>query len=199
MWEKKLPGSTHNIRLHPDTPHSHTHIQTGRAPKSWIQKPLMSVPAEVCSRQLLTSTSPVRSLYLSLITGRAGFSLRVLERSLKGCSRAGRGEERLISLSPRLRLLLWDPKKSGCTKLFLYSKDPGRLKWMKWQQGLSRSSRKTNILFTQWPLQISPSPSILTGFWHNKYFPCRKRPAPNATGINEKIQIISSSLWNNPH
>lgn len=57
----------------------------------------------------LTSTSPVRSLYLSRMIGRAGFSLRVLERSLKGCSKAGEGEERLISLSPRLRLLLCDP------------------------------------------------------------------------------------------
>lgn len=61
----------------------------------------------------LTSTSPVRSLYLSRMTGRAGFSLRVLERSLKGCSRAGEGEERLISLSPRLKLLLCDPGRSG--------------------------------------------------------------------------------------
>lgn len=66
----------------------------------------MALPAQEGPRQLLTSTSPVRSLYLSLITGSAGFSLRVFERSLNGCSRAGRGEERLISLSPRLRLLL---------------------------------------------------------------------------------------------
>ena len=58
---------------------------------------------------LLTSTSPVRSLYLSRMTGRAGFSLRVLERSLEGCSKAREGEERLISLSPRLKLLLCDP------------------------------------------------------------------------------------------
>lgn len=70
----------------------------------------------------LTSTSPVRSLYLSRMTGRAGFSLRVLERSLKGCSKAGEGEERLISLSPRLKLLLCDPGRSGGTvKGFDYS------------------------------------------------------------------------------
>lgn len=61
----------------------------------------------------LTSTSPVRSLYLSRMTGSAVFSLRVLERSLKGCSRAGEGEERLISLSPRLKLLLCDPGWRG--------------------------------------------------------------------------------------
>ncbi len=59
---------------------------------------------------LLTSTSPVRSLYLSLMTGRAGFSLRVLERSLKGCSGAGDGGERPISLSPKLWLRLWEPE-----------------------------------------------------------------------------------------
>lgn len=59
---------------------------------------------------MLTSTSPVRSLYLSLMTGSAGFSLRVLERSLKVlCSGAGEGGERPISLSPRLWLRLWEP------------------------------------------------------------------------------------------
>lgn len=60
-------------------------------------------------RALLTSTSPVRSLYLSLMTGRAGVSLRVLDRSLKGCSGAGDGGERPISLSPKLWLRLWEP------------------------------------------------------------------------------------------
>lgn len=69
----------------------------------------------------LTSTSPVRSLYLSRMTGRAGFSLSVLERSLKGCSKAGEGEERLISLSPRLRLLLCDPGGDGRHKSSDYS------------------------------------------------------------------------------
>lgn len=52
----------------------------------------------------LTSTSPVRSLYLSLITGKAGFSVTVCDLSLN----AGSGADgvRVISLSPRLRLLL---------------------------------------------------------------------------------------------
>lgn len=124
--EKKLPGSTHNIQLHLGTISVPPNIPTGETPKSWIEKPLDVSASSGVSH--LTSTSPVRSLYLSLITGRAGFSLRVFDLSLKGCSRAGRGEERLISLSPRLRLLLCDPKKSGCKKLFLYSKDPGYLK-----------------------------------------------------------------------
>ena len=73
------------------------------------------------TRSPLTSTSPVRSLYLSRMTGRAGFSLSVLERSLKGCSKAGEGEERLISLSPRLRLLLCDPGEDGWHKGADYS------------------------------------------------------------------------------
>ena len=60
---------------------------------------------------LLTSTSPVKSLYLSLMTGRAGFPLRVLERSLKGCSGAGAGGERPISFSPKLWLRLWEPER----------------------------------------------------------------------------------------
>lgn len=58
----------------------------------------------------LTSTSPVRSLYLSLITGKAGFSVTVCDLSLNAGS--GAGGVRLISLSPRLRLLLWDPVKT---------------------------------------------------------------------------------------
>lgn len=71
----------------------------------------------------LTSTSPVRSLYLSRMTGSAVFSLRVLDRSLKGCSRAGEGEDRLISLSPRLKLLLCDPGSGRTigTKVLLLS------------------------------------------------------------------------------
>lgn len=117
---------------HPTAPGHHLTVtptfQQVKPQKAGHRSPSMSVAAQVCPRQFLTSTSPVRSLYLSLITGRAGFSLRVFDLSLKGCSRAGRGEERLISLSPRLRLLLWDPKKSGYKKLFLYSKDPGYLK-----------------------------------------------------------------------
>lgn len=59
---------------------------------------------------LLTSTSPVRSLYLSLMTGRVAFSFRVLDRSLNGCSGAGDGGERPISFSPRLWLRLWEPE-----------------------------------------------------------------------------------------
>lgn len=71
----------------------------------------------------LTSTSPVRSLYLSRMTGSAVFSLRVLDRSLKGCSRAGEGEDRLISLSPRLKLLLCDPgsERTIGTKVLLFN------------------------------------------------------------------------------
>lgn len=80
----------------------------------------------------LTSTSPVRSLYLSRMIGSAGFSFRVLERSLKGCSGAGEGMDRTISFSPRLWLRLWEP---------LY-------KYMgKWQMGVSTNMKQKCILF----------------------------------------------------
>lgn len=97
---------------------------------SWSFNCLLS-PQE---NYLLTSTSPVRSLYLSRMTGRAGFSLRVLERSLKGCSKA-EGEERLISLSPRLKLLLCDP---------------GRREWHRDLITQLGSSRCSSLL--TWPL-----------------------------------------------
>lgn len=44
------------------------------------------------------------------MTGRVGFSFRVLDRSLKGCSGAGDGGERPISFSPKLWLRLWEPE-----------------------------------------------------------------------------------------
>lgn len=94
----------------------------------------------------LTSTSPVRSLYLSRMTGSAVFSLRVLDRSLKGCSRAGEGEDRLISLSPRLKLLLCDPGSGRTigTKVLLLS-----LAW-------------AGVCLLMWPsLQVTKSGGIL--------------------------------------
>lgn len=68
------------------------------------------VSISLFAEDLLTSTSPVRSLYLSLMTGRVGFSFSVLDRSLKGCSGAGDGGERPISFSPKLWLRLWEPE-----------------------------------------------------------------------------------------
>lgn len=65
----------------------------------------------------LTSTSPVKSLYLSRMTGSAGFSLKVLERSRNCCSGAEGVEQ--ISLSPRLWLRLWDPANTH-TRCFNY-------------------------------------------------------------------------------
>ncbi len=77
-------------------------------------EPVCVLKENVCTKEnreseWLTSTSPVRSLYLSRMIGSAGFSFRVLDRSLKGCSGAGEGMDRTISFSPRLWLRLWDP------------------------------------------------------------------------------------------
>lgn len=36
-------------------------------------------------------------------------------------------------------------------------------------------------------------------FLAQNFFSSRKTPAPNTIEISEKIQLVSSSLWNNPH
>lgn len=140
----------------------------------FIEKPQAVFNKEnlsVCSKRLreernrkskwLTSTSPVRSLYLSRMIGSAGFSFRVLERSLKGCSGAGEGMDRTISFSPKLWLRLWEPLH----------------KYMgQWQMGVSMTKNMKQL-----GLKCAPSTNslILVGFkklknYHFYFNDCKK-------------------------
>lgn len=111
----------------------------------FIEKPQAVFNKEnpsVCSKRMreernreskwLTSTSPVRSLYLSRMIGSAGFSFRVLERSLKGCSGAGEGMDRTISFSPRLWLRLWEPLHNTMTNRSVHDKEHETTRFKMW-------------------------------------------------------------------